>query len=129
MRTLLLIFIFVTTSLFAATDWAEDYKSAVKQAKSEQKKLIVFFTKEGCDKCEELQWTMNSDKNVSDYINAHFVAVEIDLEYDKRQGFKVYSAPTTYFTDFNGKQIGDPLIGSLGPKALLSKLQDVEKTK
>ena len=129
MRKLLLVFMVVTTSLFAATNWAEDYKSAIKEAKAQKKKVLVYFTKEECVKCNEMQWTLNSDENTSKYINEHFVAVEIDLDYDRRQGFKVYSAPTIYFINFNEKQIGDPVIGSQGPKSFLLKLQEVENAK
>jgi len=129
MHKLLLVFIVVTTSLFAATNWAEDYKSAIKEAKSQKKKVLVYFTKEDCVKCNEMQWTLNSDENVSQYLNAHFVAVEIDLDYDRRQGFKVYSAPTIYFINFNEKQIGDPVVGAQGPKSFLLKLQEVQNAK
>ncbi|MDA3945509.1 MAG: thioredoxin family protein [Helicobacteraceae bacterium] len=129
MYKIFLILIFVTTSLFAVTDWAEDYKSALKEAKSQQKKVLVYFTKEGCEKCDEMAWTMNSDQDVSEYINTHFVAVALDLDYDRRQGLKVYSAPTIYFINFNEKQIGDPVIGALGPKTFLLKLNEVENTK
>lgn len=129
MRKLLLVFIVVTTSLFAATNWAEDYKTAIKEAKKQKKKVLIYFTKEDCVKCNKMQWTLNSDENISQYINTHFIAVEIDLDYDRRQGFKVYTAPTIYFIDFNEKQIGDPVVGEQGPKSFLLKLKEVQNTK
>lgn len=129
MRNLFLILMFIATSLFAETHWADDYKSALKEAKSQQKKVIVYFSKEGCSGCAEMQWTMNSDKNVSNYINSHFIPVEIDIEYDKREGYKVYSTPMVYFLDADAKQIGKPVSGALGPKSFLSRLKEVEKTK
>jgi thioredoxin-related protein len=119
----------VTVSLFAETNWADDYKSALKEAKSEQKKVILFFIKEGCAKCDEMLWTMNSDKNVSKYINSNFVAVEIDIEYDKREGYKIYSTPTVYFLNTNAEQIGKAVVEALGPKGFLKKLKEVENTK
>ncbi len=121
--------ILVVISLFADIDWADDYKAALKEAKSEQKKVIVFFAKENCTKCDEMRWTINSDKNVSAYVKSHFVAVEIDTEYDKREGFKVYNTPTIYFLNTNAKQIGDPLDDTLGPKGFLKKLIEVDNTK
>lgn len=127
-RYMLLLMIAIT-SLFADIDWADDYKAAVKEAKAGQKKVIVFFSREDCSKCDEMRWTMNSDRNVSKYITAHFVAVEIDTEFDKREGYKVYKTPTIYFLDSNAKTIGDPLDTTLGPKGFLKKLQEVDGTK
>ncbi len=125
----LLTLVFMTVSLFAETEWAEDYKSALKEAKSEQKKVLVYFSKESCSECEKMQWTMSSDKNVSAYITEHFVAVEIDIEYDKRQGYKVYKTPTVYFLNTKAKQIGKPLTEVLGPKGFLKKLKEIENSK
>lgn len=129
MYKIFLTLVFVTVSLFAETNWADDYKSALKEAKSEQKKVMLFFIKEGCAKCDEMLWTMNSDKNVSKYINSNFVAVEIDIEYDKREGYKIYSTPTVYFLNTNAEQIGKAVVEALGPKGFLKKLKEVENTK
>lgn len=129
MYKFILILIFTATSLFAETNWAEDYKSAIKEAKSKQKKVIVYFSKEGCAECDKMQWTMSSDTNVSKYINSYFVPVEIDIEYDKREGYKIYKTPTVYFLDSNAKQIGKPVVEALGPKGFLKKLKEVENSK
>ena len=129
MRQIFLTLLLISTSLFAETNWADDYKSALKEAKSKQKKVIVYFSKEDCSECEKMQWTISSDKNVSAYINSNFVAVEIDIEYDKREGYKIYKTPTVYFLNMNAKQIGKPLTKALGPKIFLKKLKEIENTK
>ncbi len=128
MTKLFLILLLATTSLFADMYWAEDYKSGLKEAAQKQKKVIVYFSEEDSVKCEEMTWTISFDKNVSNYITEHFVAIEIDIEYDKRQGFKIYQTPTIYFLDTNAKQIGKPLTEVLGPKGFLKKLQEIENS-
>jgi len=125
MTKLFLILLFLTTSLLGDMYWADDYKSGVKEAAKNNKNIIVYFSKEDSVKCDEMTWTMSFDKNVSNYISEHFVAIEIDVEYDKRQGFKVYKTPTTYFLKPNKKQIGKPFVGSEGPKDFLKRLKTI----
>ena len=129
MPRIFFIFLFITTSLFAEMNWAEDYKSGLKEAAQKQKKVIVYFSKEECIKCDAMSWTISFDKNVSNYITEHFVAIEIDIEYDKRQGFKIYQTPTIYFLDTKAKQIGKPLTEVLGPKGFLKKLKEIQNSK
>ena len=129
MRKIILTLLFITTSLSAGMYWAEDYKSGLKEAAQKQKQIIVYFSEEDSASCDEMTWTISFDKNVSNYITEHFVAIEIDIEYDKRQGFKVYKTPTIYFLDSKAKQIGKPLTEVLGPKGFLKKLKEIVDTK
>jgi len=128
MNKLFLILLFVTSSLSAGMYWADDYKSGLKEAAQNDKKILVYFSEEDNVKCDEMTWTISFDKNVSNYITEHFVAIEIDIEYDKRQGFKIYETPTIFFLDSKAKQIGKPLVGTMGPKAFLKKLEAIEKS-
>lgn len=125
MRRYITLLLFVISSLYADMYWADDYKSGIKEAAQKQKNIIVYFSQEECAKCDEMTWTISFDKNVSDYVNEHFVAIEIDIEYDKRQGYKIYETPTTYFLDSKAKKIGKPLVGTMGPKAFLKKLETI----
>ena len=130
MKKLLLILLLSTAALFGDMYWADDYREGVKEAAKENKNIILFFSKEECVKCEDVLWTISFDKNVSDYVSEHFVAIEIDVEFDKRQGFKIYQTPTIYFLDNKAKQIGKPLTKVLGPQKFLKKLKKiVEETK
>ena len=128
MTKLFLLLLFITTSLSAGMYWADDYKSGLKEAAQKNKNIILYFSEEDNVKCEEMTWTISFDKNVSNYISEHFVAIEIDIEYDKRQGFKIYQTPTIYFLDTNAKQIGKPLTEVLGPKGFLKKLEEIENS-
>jgi len=126
MRRYITLLLVMMSALCADMYWADDYKSGLKEAAQKQKNILLYFSKEDNIKSEEMTWTISFDKNVSDYVNDHFVAIEIDIEYDKRQGYKIYKTPTTYFLDANAKQIGKPLIGTMGPKEFLKKLKTIQ---
>lgn len=128
-QKIFLIVIFLSTSLFADMYWADDYKSGIKEAQARQKKVIVFFSKEDSVPCEDVTWMISFDKNISNYVNEHFVAIEIDVEYDRRQGYKVYDVPTIYFLDENAKQIGKPLTKVLKTEDFFKKLKEIVNTK
>jgi thioredoxin-related protein len=125
MYKLFLILLLGISSLSADMYWADDYKSGIKQAKKEHKNILVYFSKEDCVKCEEMTWVISFDKNVSNYVDEHFVAIEIDVEFDKRQGFKIYETPTIYFLNSKAKRVGKPMTGTLGPKEFLKKLESI----
>jgi len=125
MNKLILILLLAGTSLFADMYWADDYRSGIKEAAKEDKNIILFFSKEDCQKCEDVTWTISFDKNVSNYVNENFIAIEIDTEYDKRQGYKIYQTPTIYFLDAKAKQIGKPLTKVLKPVDFLKKLKKI----
>ncbi len=114
-----------STLLVADMYWADDYKSGLKEAKAENKKILILFSNEDQPASEEMLWTISFDKNVSDYVSEHFIAIEIDVGYDSRQGYKVYKTPTVYFLDSHAKKIGKPLTKKLGPVKFMKKLQEV----
>ena len=129
MHNFFLILIFVTTSLFAEINWADDYKSALNKAKTQNKKVMIMFSAEDCKECQNMYKKVYSNKTFSKYVNQHFIAVDIDVEYDGRKGFKVYKTPTFYFLDTKGEQIGRAVKGAMGAGAFLKKLQEIEEGK
>jgi thioredoxin-related protein len=118
----------LTASLFADLDWAENYTNALKQAKQENKKVLIMFSREDCDACNKMKAEVYTDTEVVNYVTTFFIPVEIDMEYDSREGFKVYATPTYYFLDAEGKQIGRAMVGGADANAFLKKLREVEST-
>jgi len=95
-------FIFILFFLFSSLnaveiEWADDYRSALKTAKKEHKDVMMMFSKENCQICEDLTEKVFSDEAFVNYINKNYISLEIDIEYDSRRGYKVYSTPTFYF--------------------------------
>ncbi len=126
MRNIFLILLFLSSSLLAELEWADDYKSALKMAQQEQKLVLVMFTKESCSLCEILEETLLTDPTVAPFLESKFVAVELDTEYDKRQGLKVYTTPTFYFLDAKGKPMTKRMEKSFTPEKFLKKLQETQ---
>ena len=103
----ILIFFFLFSSLYAVEiEWADDYRSALKAAKKEHKDVMFMFSKESCQICEDLSEKVFTDEDFVNYINKNYISLEIDIEYDSRRGYKVYSTPTFYFVTPPKKVIG-----------------------
>jgi thioredoxin-related protein len=66
---------------FALTfkDIAED----IEDAASEGKRLVLVFEQAGCIYCEKTHETVLSDPQVVDYVNEHFVVVQLNLWGDE----------------------------------------------
>ena len=129
MKKLLLIFLFLTTSLFADLNWAEDYETALEQAKNENKKVTIMFTLGGCHVCEKMKAEVYTQQEVMDYVKKYFVPLDLNLDIDDKEGFQVFGTPTFYFLDSNGKQIGDVKVGGSNTMGFLKKLKQVQATK
>jgi len=127
-KAVFLAMTFLSASLFADMYWADDYDSGIEEAHERHKKVLLYFSKEDNAPSEKMTWTISFDKNVSNYISEHFVAIEIDIEYDSREGYKVYKTPTIYFLDSNAKQIGKPYTKVVEPKVFMKKLQEIVKS-
>ena len=119
----------LSTLLFADLNWAEDYDSALSQAQKEHKKVIVMFSISGCHVCKMMRDDVYSDPEVMAYVEKYFVPVELNLDFDDREGFEVFGTPTFYFLDSNAKQIGDVKIGGSNKMGFMKKLRAIQAAK
>ena len=129
MRKFFLIVLFLTTSLFAELEWEDNYKSALKSAKSQNKQVVLMFLKEDCSLCEILQETLFPDPSIVALLEKNFILLELDTEYDNRRGFKVYSTPTIYFINAKGKQYGRAMTKQFTPENFQKRLQETLNAK
>jgi len=129
MRQLFLILLFMTTSLFAELEWSDDYKSALKIAKAQNKHVVLMFSKEDCSLCEVLHEILFPDPSIIEILEKNFILVELDTEYDNRRGFKVYSTPTIYFLNAKGKKQGKSMTKQFTAENLQKRLQETLNTK
>ena len=129
MRKFFFIFLFIASSLFVELDWSDNYKAALKDAKSQNKQLVLMFSKEDCSLCEVLHEILFTDPSVEPTLEKDFVLIELDTEYDNRRGFKVYSTPTIYFLDTKGKAVGRAMTKQFTPENLSKRLQETLNTK
>jgi len=129
MRQLFLILLFMTSSLFAELEWSDDYKSALKSAKVQNKHVVLMFSKEDCSLCEVLHEILFPDPSIVEILEKNFILVELDTEYDNRRGFKVYSTPTIYFLNAKGKQEGRAMTKQFTAENLQKRLQETLNSK
>ena len=124
------VWMFLLNSLlFADLNWAEDYDSALSQAQKEHKKVIVMFTISGCHVCKMMRDDVYSDAEVIAYVEKYFVPVDLNLDFDDKEGYEVFGTPTFYFLDFNAKQIGDVKIGGSNKMGFMRKLREIQASK
>ncbi len=129
MKKLFLLFLFLTSSLFADLNWADDYESALTQAKEEKKIVMVMFTLTECHVCKIMKKSVYTDPDVMAYVEKYFVPVELNLDIDDKEGFAVFGTPTFYFLDSNAKQIGDVKVGGSTVDGFMKKLKQIQAAK
>ena len=128
MKKLFVLFLFLSTALFADLNWAEDYESGLAQAKQENKKVMLMFTLTNCHVCEMMKEKVYEDKRIMDYVAKYFVPIELNLDLDDKEGYKVYGTPTFYFLQSDGKQI-EMKVGGSTADGFLKKLKAIRAVK
>jgi len=129
MTKLFILLLFITSTLFADLNWADDYESGIAQAKKEHKKVIVMFTLTSCQVCKMMKDKVYTDKEVQAYVGKYFVPIELNLDIDEKEGYEVYGTPTFYFLDANAKQIGDVKVGGSTVDGFMKRLKKVQASK
>ena len=129
MKKMFLLVLFLTSTLFADLNWAEDYETGLAQAKKENKKIILMFTLTACHVCKQMKEDVYTQKKVFDYVDKYFVPIELNLDIDDKEGYEVFGTPTFYFLDSNGRQIGDVKVGGSTVDGFMKKLKQVQAAK
>ena len=129
MKKLFLLLLFISTALFADLNWADDYESALEQAKEEKKIVMVMFTLTECHVCKVMKKSVYTDPEVMAYVEKYFVPVELNLDIADKEGFAVFGTPTFYFLTSEGKQIGDMKVGGSTLDGFKKKLKEVRAGK
>jgi thiol:disulfide interchange protein len=87
--------------------WAKDYKTAVSQAKSGNKVVMLDFTASWCANCHKLDRTTYVDPGVVKLLGG---AVPVQIDYDKQPAlvkqYKIGPIPVIVFVDAKGKELG-----------------------
>ena len=98
------------------------YKSALAEAKKQNKLIFIDAYTSWCGPCKMLRQNTFTDKEVGEYFNEHFINLSIDAE--KGEGvelankYKVHHYPTLIITDNNGERITFT-VGYIQPDDLL----------
>ena len=101
----------MSIAAMAQTDFRHiSYAEGLEAAKAENKLLFVDFYTEWCGPCKMMARDVFPQKEVGDFMNAHFVCLKIDaekgegVELAKRHNVRAY--PTFILIDANDKEVG-----------------------
>ena len=97
-----LLLLFTTALLLFGNDieWFFDYNEALKSAQKGNKQILVFMSQPGCGTCEYMKENVFVDKEVEAYINANFVALNLNVyDEDVPDELKVRVTPVFHFLD------------------------------
>ena len=86
---------------------SDNYDSALKDAKAQNKTVMVIFDQDSCSYCDLFKQDTLSNSKVQEKLNSGFVPVVVDInkDYDLASKYKVFGTPSVVFSDSNGKEI------------------------
>ena len=86
---------------------SDNYDSALKDAKAQNKTVMVIFDQDSCSYCDQFKQETLSNSKVQEKLNSGFVPVVVDInkDYDLASKYKVLGTPTVVFLDANEKEI------------------------
>ncbi len=86
---------------------AEDYDSALKAAKGQNKPLLLYFYSKTCYYCSLMDKETLADRDISATLKRDFVFLRIDVDKseDLSKLYRVTGTPSSWFLDTTGKRI------------------------
>ena len=130
----------VSSTVFAAAGWSDDYEKGLAQAKAEKKLLVLDFTgSDWCGWCMKLDKEVFSKKEFKDYAKENLVLVEVDFPQSKPQAkklkeqneklqskFGIKGYPTIVVLNGEGKKVGELGYQEGGPGPFTAKLDTLK---
>lgn len=129
MKRIFISLMLLFTSIFADVKYTNIF-DAYEIAEAQNKPVLLMLSKKGCPGCEYMLDVVYKNPEVVEYINKHFVAVDIDVyEEGAPEGLEYFGTPTFYFLDkdenvlkrVNGGQKVDEFLQTLKGVAQSSK--------
>ena len=126
MKKLWIVFLLLSTVLMADVTWKSDLSSAVAAAQKEQKPLMILMSTTHCRYCKQMHREVFSNQAVSDYLNRHFISVEIDVEHDSYpEALSVPGVPAVFFFSADLGTRYEKIIGPRHPMMFMQTLQEI----
>jgi thioredoxin-related protein len=141
MKTLLAICCLLVAPLTAlaadSSAWSTDYQAALEKAKTENKKVFLFFTgSDWCGWCKRLNREILATPDFKKYADEKLVLVELDFPRGKSQSaevkaqntklmqqYKIEGYPTVIVLNSDGKKLGDLGYQEGGPSPFVEALE------
>lgn len=121
--TLASLVTFSAASMAAESGWLTDYEAAKKQAKEENKPILINFTgTDWCGWCIKIEKEIFSKDEFKAYAKENLVLMEVDFPEKKKQTeevkaqnkkldkeFKIEGYPTIFLIDSEGKKLSEDI--------------------
>lgn len=128
MKKILLFAAAVSVMLASGIHWEKDLSAAAAKAKSENKKVMILMSSQGCRYCKQMHREVFSEPAIADYINQNYVALELDIERDRYpEALEVQGVPTTFFFSPDFKEGLKKVVGPRHPMLFLNILRQVQE--
>ncbi len=114
---------FSAASMAAESGWLTDYEAAKKQAKEENKPILINFTgTDWCGWCIKIEKEIFSKDEFKAYAKENLILMEVDFPKKKEQSdevkaqnkkldkeFKIEGYPTIFLIDSEGKKLSEDI--------------------
>src|SRR5208283_3448177 len=103
--------------LFASAVFSQDYDSALKTAKKENKPLLLYFFSKSCYYCTLMDNKTLADKGIAATLKKDFVFLRVDVDKSEDLGrlYRISGTPSSWFLAPSGKRVGQ-LPGYIEPE-------------
>lgn len=144
MKIFFSLVLLVASVILGHADWTTDYKSALAQAKTENKLVLLDFTgSDWCGYCKLLDQEVLTQQAFKDFAEKNYVLVTVDFPHQTQlsddlkqqnnslgQQFNIEGFPTLIVLDADGKELGRQVgynPGS-GVDTVIAKLKSFNKS-
>jgi protein disulfide-isomerase len=135
---------FSSASMAAESGWLTNYEAAKKQAKEENKPILINFTgTDWCGWCIKIEKEIFSKDEFKAYAKENLILMEVDFPEKKKQSdevkaqnkvldkeFKIEGYPTIFLIDAEGKKLSEDIgYREGGAQAYVDHLKELLKKK
>ena len=121
MRYLILIFALGISLIASDLQFEHDFNTALQKAKNEKKEVMMMYSAPWCPECNYMKEVVFKNKEVSEYIQKHFIVLSLDIQKDTLpDGFNFPGIPAFFFLDENAKEKNKIIGGDKADKFLKS---------
>ena len=121
MRYLILIFALGISLIASDLQFEHDFNTALQKAKNQKKEVMMMYSAPWCPECNYMKEVVFKNKEVSEYIQKHFIVLSLDVQKDTLpDGFNFPGIPAFFFLDENAKEENKIIGGDKANKFLKS---------
>jgi thioredoxin-related protein len=127
MKKLLFVLLMTFTLNASEINWLHTYKEAAALAKKENKPMVIYMHRPGCESCDFLEEKVFKDDALATYLNDHYVPTLLNVsKSDAPKHLIVSASPVFHFVNAKGEKIEETQYGGKNAKTFLKILQNVE---